>query len=157
ADGTLSLSTLTPAQATLVQGDLGIGTTIRFASGLAGQTLTLTGGELAINKDLAIIGPGANQLTVSGNNASRVFDVQAGTVTISGLAITRGNVSGGNGAGIFSNGILSLTGDTISDNAVSGLGMGGGVYNGFLGTLRVINSTVSGNRATQGGGIDNDG
>ena len=37
------------------------------------QTITLTTGELVIDKSLTIDGPGASQLTVSGNNASRVF------------------------------------------------------------------------------------
>src|SRR5437879_1843867 len=45
------------------------GDTINFAPGLAGQTITLTSGELAIDKSLDIEGLGADQLTVSGNNA----------------------------------------------------------------------------------------
>src|SRR5205085_2993397 len=45
------------------------GDTINFAPCLLGQTITLTGGELAISKSLDVEGPGANQLTVSGNNA----------------------------------------------------------------------------------------
>src|SRR5262249_39699731 len=57
------------------------GDTINFDPSLAGQTITLNG-ELAIAKSLDIEGPGADQLTVSGNNASRVFDISAGaTVT----------------------------------------------------------------------------
>jgi hypothetical protein len=35
------------------------GDTIRFAGGLAGQSVTLTGGELVIDKSLDIEGPGA--------------------------------------------------------------------------------------------------
>ncbi|MFN8540265.1 MAG: hypothetical protein U0232_22660 [Thermomicrobiales bacterium] len=52
------------------------------------STITLTTGELGINKNLTITGPGLNKLTVSGNNASRVFNITAGTVTISGLTIS---------------------------------------------------------------------
>src|SRR5262249_25148546 len=51
------------------------GDTINFASSLKGQTITLTSGELLINKGLTIQGPGAAQLTISGGNSSRVFDV----------------------------------------------------------------------------------
>src|SRR5437899_2769599 len=40
-------------------------------------TLSLSGGELLISRNLRIIGPGANILTVSGNNA-RVFNISAG-------------------------------------------------------------------------------
>src|SRR6516225_8501060 len=48
------------------------GGTVDFQPGLTG-TITLTSGELAINEDLTITGPGADVITVSGNNASRVF------------------------------------------------------------------------------------
>src|SRR4029077_10883233 len=40
--------------------------TVFCAPSLDGQTITLTSGELLINKDLTIAGPGAGQLTVSG-------------------------------------------------------------------------------------------
>src|SRR5262249_57444788 len=48
---------------------------ITFQSGLTG-TIALTGGELDITDDVKINGPGADKLTVSGNNASRIFHVQ---------------------------------------------------------------------------------
>src|SRR5437763_7673764 len=48
---------------------------IVFAPSLAGQTITLTTGELAITKSLDVAGPGAASLTVSGADASRVFHV----------------------------------------------------------------------------------
>ena len=64
----------------------------------ANETITLTSGELQITTDLAINGPGANNLTVSGNHASRAFNVGGGsdagapiTVGISGLTIEAGN------------------------------------------------------------------
>ena len=47
--------------------------TIAFANGLSG-TIRLTSGELLITDSVAINGPGADQLSVSGNNASRVFE-----------------------------------------------------------------------------------
>ena len=40
--------------------------------------ITLTSGELLINKNLTISGPGASSLAISGNNASRVFDIGSG-------------------------------------------------------------------------------
>src|SRR6516164_2116164 len=51
--------------------------TIGFAHGLHG-TIALTSGELDITGDLTIHGPGVNRLTVSGNDASRVFEIAAG-------------------------------------------------------------------------------
>src|SRR5262249_50407277 len=71
------------------------GDTIVFAPSLNGQTITLTSGELLIKTSLTISGPGASQLTVSGKNASRVFELSSKTnpqVTLSGLTISDGNV-----------------------------------------------------------------
>ena len=42
--------------------DAASGDTINFADSLNAQTITLTSGELLINKNLTITGPGANQL-----------------------------------------------------------------------------------------------
>src|SRR5207302_280576 len=55
--------------------------TITFAPALNGQTITLTTGELQVSDDVTITGPGANLLTVSGNNASRIFTFSSGTST----------------------------------------------------------------------------
>src|SRR6516162_6075218 len=46
------------------------GGTVAFQPGLTG-TIPLTTGELAVNKDLTIEGPGADVIRVSGNHASR--------------------------------------------------------------------------------------
>src|SRR5436853_2751147 len=64
--------------------DSSSGDTINFDSSLNGQTITLTTGELLINKNLTITGPGANLLAINGNAAGRVFDITS-DVTISGL------------------------------------------------------------------------
>jgi hypothetical protein len=75
------------------------GDTIRFAGSLDGQTITLTGGELALTKDLDIEGLGANQLAVSGNDASRVFGIGSNvTATVAGLTITGGLADHGGGS-----------------------------------------------------------
>ena len=62
--------------------------TIRFAAGLHG-TISLAS-EIAISSNLTIDGPGANRITVSGDNATRVFDISGGTVTIAELRIAEG-------------------------------------------------------------------
>src|SRR5215472_12898444 len=51
------------------------GDTINFAASMGGQTITLTGGELALNKSLIINGLGASQLAIVNLNG-RVFHVQ---------------------------------------------------------------------------------
>jgi predicted outer membrane repeat protein len=151
--------------------------TIVFAASLDGQTITLTSGELLINKGLTIQGPGASQLTISGNHASRVFAVAANkTVALSGLTISSGltgfsgngggivnsgkltvsdcTLSGNsatNGSGIYNNGgMLTVSGCTLSNNTALGGGFGGGIYNNG-GTLTVRNSSLSVNTAPGGG------
>ena len=73
--------------------DAAPGDTITFDKNV--HRITLTSGELGITQDLDIEGPGANKLTISGNDSSRVFDISAGaTVTIAGLTITDGLANG---------------------------------------------------------------
>src|SRR4051794_16201661 len=50
---------------------------VQFAAGLAG-TLTLTSGELLISQPVTITGPGPAALTLTSNNASRIFNVDDG-------------------------------------------------------------------------------
>src|SRR5262249_36176878 len=68
---------------------------IRFAPP-AGGTLTLTAGELSITDDLILDGPGVHRLTLSGNDASRVFSVSgsATDVEIRDLTIAKGRATG---------------------------------------------------------------
>jgi hypothetical protein len=104
---------------------------IDFAAGLSG-TIVLTGGQLTIaNNDLTIVGPGADELSVSGNNASRVFEVDGVRAALSGLTITGGR-------------------------SVSFFLPGGGLYNSG-GTVTIDDCSITGNSAFFSGGIDNSG
>jgi hypothetical protein len=124
------------------------GDTIVFAPSLDGQTITLTSGELLIKKNLTIAGPGAGELTISGNTASRVFEVaQKENVALSGLTISNGlAVEGG---GIENYGTLTLSAGTLSGNTAND--EGGGINN--YGTVTVSGSTLSNNHGSYGGGI----
>ena len=136
---------------------------ITFAPGLTSggpATITLTSGELQIDKHLTISGPGANLFSVSGNNSSRIFNVQAGNVTISGLSIINGQVPlGQGGGGILNRSYLTLIACDVTGNK-SPLA-GGGIQNSANGapaTLTVVNSTISGNEGGSfGSGIFNGG
>ncbi|NTV51705.1 MAG: T9SS type A sorting domain-containing protein [Candidatus Firestonebacteria bacterium] len=115
-------------------------------------TITLAS-TLAINKSLTLAGPGAANLTVSGNNACRVFDLTGGltTIAISGLTVANGRVDG-NGAGIQLGGALTVTLDrcTFANNAcVSSTKntYGGAVYFPAGATLKIFRSNFSGNSA----------
>lgn len=136
--------------------------TIVFASNLLGA-INLTSGELLINKNLTINGPGANLLTVQrstapGTPAFRIFNIipNSGIATISGLTIANGIASsenGGNGGGIANSATLTISNSTISGNSASS---GGGIVSSR--PMTIINSTISGNSATGngfGGGIYN--
>ena len=103
----------------------------------AAQTITLTGGPLEISGNASITAPAAG-LTVSGDNASQVFVIDAAaTATLSGLGIENGSATG-NGGGIDNSGALTLDGCTVIDNFANG--GGGGVYN--TGVLTISGSNL---------------
>ena len=119
------------------------GATIDFA---ATGTITLTNGQLVIDKDLTVSGPGATNLTVSGNNAHRVFEIKNATVALSGLSIADGFSSGGGGILSESSSTLTLSSCTITN--CRSTGSAGGIYSGWPNcALRLVNTAVQGNRA----------
>ncbi|MEH2277020.1 MAG: PEP-CTERM sorting domain-containing protein [Nostoc sp.] len=103
---------------------------VEFLLGTHPSTITLTSGAIVIAKNLTINGPGANLLTITGNNQFPVFDISAADVTLSGLGFA-GNFN----AYDFSN--LTFNNSTISgDNFkidINGRG------------LKLINTIISGN------------
>ena len=133
-------------------------TDIQFDNGVFGapQTIALTSGQLGVFFDANLLGPGANLLTISGNNSSRVFEVPATiTATLSGMTITGGSADG-DGGGVFNAGTLTVTHSAIANNAAPF--NGGGIGNDTLGILSVDHSTLSGNTIAgvssgSGGGI----
>src|SRR5919197_610972 len=87
-----STSGLSTAERAQVSGTLGSNDTIQFSLPTGPQTITLTGGALSLTRNVTITGPGAANLTLSGNHANRAFRVFAGlTVTLSGLTIADGS------------------------------------------------------------------
>jgi hypothetical protein len=111
-----------------------------------------------ISEDLAIAGPGADDLTVRREAfaAFRIFDFADGvTASLSGLTVANGLADGEdpNGGGISNgSGSLTLTGVVLKYNetwVVGGLGavaLGGGIHS--TGSLTLRNSTVWENRAS---------
>ena len=149
------------------------GYTIVFDKNLDDGTIALTSGELIINNNLTIQGPGAGLLTVTngrGNYGSRIFEVDGSTVTLSGMTISNGvgvrqyivdpafgtDYYDGTGGGILNLGALTISGCTLSGNTASGnsshfFGGGGGGAVANFGTLTVSGCTLS-NNSTHGGG-----
>ena len=132
--------------------------TIAFQPGLAG-TIVLTTGDLNITAPIAITGPGAATLKISGHDTSRIFDIDVGkTVSISGLTLTHGLAPDfENGGGIRNRGIITLTGVTIDSCAVSRTGAHGGAIDndGTTSRLTLISSKILNNHSDEGGGIFN--
>ena len=131
------------------------GDTINFA---VTGTITLTS-TLTISQNLTIQGPGANLLTISGNNAVPVFTVNSGAqLSLLGLTIANGNTTGP-GGGISNNGVLTVSSSSFNDNSTAG-NEGGAINNS--GTLVVSASSFIGNSSSLGdagvgGAISNSG
>ena len=149
--------------------------TIYFSPAVIG-TITLMHGYLQMNANTVanIVGPGANILAISGNNASSILQTAA-TISISGLTFTAGKTTGTGGA-IQSIGNLSVSAcaftanqATIGGGAIStegpftvtsssfygnSGGLGGAIYtNGS--SVTINNSTFTGNTASSNGGAIN--
>lgn len=134
--------------------------TITFASSVTG-TITLTSGQLSVQGGggLEIQGPGADTLTISGNNSSRIvyaYSSPAGSpLLISGLTLTGGNESVG-GAVMNVDQHLTIRDSVLTGNAASS--KGGAVWSdGFSSSLTIESTEISGNSAgVDGGGVYNE-
>ena len=111
------------------------GDTVTFALPVP-STITLTTGELLIDKDLTVTNPATDALTITrssdgGTPAFGILHISSGNfaVTVNGLIVTNGKA-----------------------NAVSGSGQGGGLYSEDSGTVTVSECTFSNNQADTNGG-----
>ena len=111
---------------------------------------------ISIAVPITISGPGANLLAISGNNATRIFNISS-TVTISGVTLQNGlaNSVALRGGAISNTGSLTLDGVALKANvAFDG---GGAIYNesvsGTTGQLKIKNSQLSGNSVSDFSGI----
>jgi hypothetical protein len=120
-----------------------------------------TTGDLTITSSMSIVGQGNPTIRGGAGWSDRIFDVVSGTVSITGLTVTGGNVSVTSGVtgggGIRNNAALTLNAVTVTGNAITqsggALAIGGGIYVTFSGTLTIVNSTISNNTAPTGGGL----
>ena len=147
--------------------------TINFDPGLFStpRTITLTSGELVITRDdtvfngdpgrlVTINGPGADRLTISGNNTSRVFFLSShANVAMSGMTVRDGNGVGtvlnnegqSGGAMLAHLAYISLSGMTFRNNTVTN--SGGAIYLSAANTFSVSGSLLTENSAANGGAI----
>ena len=116
---------------------------------------------------LAITGPGASSLIISGNNGnnSRNFSIfniaSGGNLSISGVTVSGAKTTDtyGKGGSIINSGTLNISSSVITGNSVSGSSSyGGGIQNDTSAILTISNTTISGNSsANHAAGINNDG
>jgi len=138
------------------------------------------GGSLVVSNTVTIVGLGAGVTVVDANNLYNAFVITPSvSVTLTSLTIQHGNGGGGGGA-IVNEGQLTLSDSVLANNfgheggAIENAGIavinrsmllnnlsdkfGGAVNNDFSSAALTFNrSTVAGNRAIDGGAIDNGG
>jgi hypothetical protein len=137
---------------TQADADVGAPHTIDL-TGVSG-TITLTSALPTITQDMTFQGPGAASLTISGNNAYRIFNQSTPNLEIDGLTLSAGHVSGSGGAIA-----QSTTGNenlTINNSVITGCSAssyGGAIYNYYGGTITITGSTLQNNTSTRGGAI----
>ena len=120
-------------------------------------TLSLTGsddlnafGDLDSHGPLTILGSGADTTMIDANLTDRALHAITGTLTISGVTLSRGNAGGQSGGAILAQAGLVLTSTMILSNQASFDGGGIAVY----GALTISNTLVQDNRSelNRGGG-----
>jgi CSLREA domain-containing protein len=111
----------------------------------------------SISSNMIISGPGQSQLTISGSNSFRVFNLtlsSPGTVSFSGLTIANGRANMDVGGGIYNqnDANVNVTDCTVSNNVAV---LGGGIANSGSGTFTITNSTLNNNSAGTAAGCYN--
>lgn len=131
------------------------GSTIRFSSTLANQTINLTSGQFNLDKNLIIDGAGVGNLTISGNNASRIFNVQNGVnFTLRNLSLANGRLAADPNNRATSAGAAILTGFQSVLNVENTqfrnnfAGFGGAVFTGYRSNSTFVNSVFDNNEGT---------
>ena len=113
-----------------------------------------TAAELTISDSVTITGPGSGVLTISpGADDFRAFNIETGDidVTIEDVSITGANLEFDAGGAIqnLSDGILTIRNSVLSGNQANN---GAAIYSEYGGAVEIIDSELTGNTATYGGG-----
>jgi CSLREA domain-containing protein len=134
---------------------------IEVADQDSGDTITVPAGTYGVNpglgvmdvtRSMTIAGAGAATTIVDGGRATGIFEVDSGTVAISGLTVRNGfdGSLGAAGTDIANDATLSLTNDVVSGGSAPD-GAGGGIASD--GPLTLDGVVVSGNEAGDAGGL----
>jgi len=129
--------------------------TITFAAGLTGE-IKLESQLVVSAKAITIEGPASGGIIIHGQDRTRIFHVNsfnpafAARLTLSNMTLMEGRADNG-GAIWVGFGQLVLSNSTISDSVATS--RGGGIFVVINGAASITNSTVSKNRAVEGGGV----
>ena len=126
------------------------------------QTITLVNGHIQITQSLAVIGPGSGLLSISGNDADRIFFVLGGQsvmLVLTGMHLrnARNTFSGFGGAIYFEGGSLTVSNMIFSNNYALFVGTSqtfsrGSAISGFQSSINISGSSFHNNTATRDGG-----
>ncbi|MBX7106635.1 MAG: hypothetical protein K1X57_21350, partial [Gemmataceae bacterium] len=121
----------------------------------AGGTIILQS-ELSITGSVAVQGPSAKNISISGGGTVRLFNsdlaASSDSISLSNLSLINGKVTGAGAAIFVGNESWALSGCTITGNSASTVG--GAIRVGGYGSLSLSNCTLSGNTAgTEGGAV----
>ena len=113
---------------------------------------TSTPDAILVASAVTINGPGAGALAISGENLTRIMQVNSGVAaTVNDLTFLDGRLTGTNrGAGVLNNGTLTLNRVVFDSNESSNYGAA--VSTSATGTLKVTDSTFIGNKTGGGWG-----
>ncbi|MFT6334930.1 MAG: hypothetical protein ACJATI_001676 [Halioglobus sp.] len=91
------------------------GDIVQFDPSLLNSTITLNA-EIIVDNDFSVIGLGVNNISISGNDASRIFSINSGvSLSLSGLSLING-YSSNNGGAFLNNGDLQLENINFAGN-----------------------------------------
>ncbi|MGB5811054.1 MAG: choice-of-anchor Q domain-containing protein [Polyangiales bacterium] len=123
------------------------GSTICVESGVVG-TIEISTEAINVSTSLTLVGPGAEQLRVSGGDALPILVVEvSGDLTLRGVTLTNAL-----GTAIRNDGTLTLTDSVVKDSTAAGTGRGACVTS--AGALSVSRVTFRGCSAFNAGAID---
>jgi hypothetical protein len=120
-------------------------------TGAAGDDGNVSGDLDVFGRILALRGAGPGRTVLNGAGIDRVLDVQASTLSLSGLTIRGGKALNGGGLQIQGASFVEVADSEVRDGQATA--NGGGIL--AIGATRLIvrRTTIAGNRAAAGGGL----
>lgn len=131
------------------------GGSVTFDCGAGPATIVLTSQK---NITLTTTIDGGGKITLSGNDSTRLLDVDSASLSLSNLTLSHGSADGGGAIYNFL-GVVTIVNSTLSSNSAIGsaypyYSIGGAIYSN--GKVTITGSTFSGNWSTYiGGAVSN--